>query len=85
MTVPRHPMAGSRRQHCPGAAARPAPLHEAQDAGNSWGWHVVDALITLCGGHTHGLGKTARGRVTAALLLLGATLVVLATFIAVMA
>lgn len=59
------------------------PPQQAESAGNSWGWHVVDALLTLCGGDTNGLGKTARERATTALWLLGATLVVMGIFIAV--
>lgn len=45
----------------------------------------MDALITLCGGHTDGLGKTARARATTALWLISATVVVLAVFIGAMA
>lgn len=84
MTFPQYPTHESQRSHgradqqnAHDAPPRTVPPRKVEDAGNSWGWHVVDALITLCGGSTNGLVKTARERVTTALWLLGATLVVL--------
>lgn len=89
MTFPHHqaheyqrPHGHPYQQNPHEAPPRPVPPQRAESAGNSWGWHVMDALITLCGGHTHGLGTTARDRVTTALWLLGATLIVLVIFIA---
>ena len=69
-------------QNAHAAPPRTVPTHNAENGDDSWCWHVVDALITLCGGHTNGLGKTPRERVTTALWLLGATLAVLVIFIA---